>query len=165
MSKVKLLQTNSDAITAKVEYESFETDLFHEESAGFKKLLAMATPFVDSIVNSKVLICDGIETDLHREAASGLLKSFMSTNTNRFPQVLFTTHDTGLLNLDLFRRDQIWFTELRNNDRSTDLYSLAEIKNVRKEENFEKGYISGKYGSIPKLNLDLTEVFLKSNSL
>ena len=61
-------------------------------------------------------------------------------------------------NLDLFRRDQIWFTEMRQEDRSTDLYSLAEVKQVRKEENFEKGYIAGRYGAIPMLNLDFAHV-------
>ena len=72
--------------------------------------------------------------------------------------MIFTTHETGLLNLDLFRRDQIWFTELTKDERSTDLYSLAEIKNVRKEENFGKGYIAGKYGAIPMLNLDFANI-------
>jgi hypothetical protein len=47
---------------------------------------------------------------------------------------------------------------LQNNERSTDLYSLAEIKNVRKEENFGKGYIAGKYGAIPMLNLDFANI-------
>ena len=70
---------------------------------------------------------------------------------NKFAQLIFSTHDTNLLNTDLFRRDQIWFTQL-NEERATDLYSLAEIRNVRKSENLEKGYISGKYGAIPMLN-------------
>ena len=51
-------------------------------------------------------------------------------------------------NLNKFRRDQIWFTEL-NSARATDLYSLAELKNVRKDENIGKGYLNGKYGGIP----------------
>ena len=56
-----------------------------------------------------------------------------------------------MLDSDLFRRDQVWFTQL-NNERATDLYSLVEIKNVRKSENLEKGYVSGKYGAISMLN-------------
>ena len=75
-----------------------------------------------------------------------------------FSQILFTTHETGLLNLDIFRRDQIWFTEMRGIDRSTDLYSLAEIKKVRKQDNFGKGYIAGKYGAIPMLNMNFAKV-------
>ena len=69
--------------------------------------------------------------------------------------MFFTTHDTSILNLNLFRRDQIWFTEMKCGERTTDLYSLAEIKNVRKDENIGKGYISGKYGAIPMLNESL----------
>ena len=84
----------------------------------------------------------------------------MENDAGKFPQIFFTTHDTGLLSLDLFRRDQIWFTELTE-DRSTDLYSLAEIKNVRKDENFGKGYINGKYGAIPMLNLNFANVLSK----
>ena len=61
------------------------------------------------------------------------------------------------LNFDLFRRDQIWFTEMKK-DRSTDLFSLAEIKNVRREEKFGNGYITGKYGAIPMLNLDFAKI-------
>ena len=83
---------------------------------------------------------------------------FMTTDSgDKFPQLFFTTHDTGLLNLDMFRRDQIWFTELKE-DRSTDLYSLAEIQNVRKDENIGKGYINGKYGAIPMLNLNFANI-------
>ena len=60
--------------------------------------------------------------------------------------------------MDLFRRDQIWFAEMKGSDRSTDLFSLAEIRNVRKEDNFGKGYITGKYGAIPMLNVDFANI-------
>ena len=72
--------------------------------------------------------------------------------------MIFTTHDTSLLDSDLFRRDQIWFTQLKKG-RVTDLYSLAEIKNVRKTENLAKGYIQGKYGAIPLLNNNIEKFF------
>ena len=156
--KAMLLQNNVDTITAKVKFESFETDLIQEESTGIKKLFAMLCPLIDIIVNGKVLICDELESSLHESLVYGLVKLFINTEAEKYPQLIFTTHETGLLNLDLFRRDQIWFTELKKNERSTDLYSLAEIKNVRKEENFGKGYIAGKYGAIPMLNLDFANI-------
>lgn len=156
--KAILLQNNVDAITAKVEYENFETDLILEESTGIKKLFAMLCPLIDIIVNGKVLICDELESNLHESLVYGLVKLFINTDAEKFAQLIFTTHETGLLNLDLFRRDQIWFTELTKNERATDLYSLAEIKNVRKEENFGKGYIAGKYGAIPMLNLNFADI-------
>ena len=70
----------------------------------------------------------------------------------KFAQLIFTTHDTSLLDSELFRRDQIWFTQLKPETRSTDLYSLVEIRNVRNNENLAKGYVEGKYGAIPVLN-------------
>ncbi len=156
--KAILLQNNVDAITAKVQYETFETDLIQEESTGIKKLFALLCPLIDIIVNGKVLVCDELESSLHESLVYGLVRLFIYTDAAKFAQLIFTTHETGLLNLDLFRRDQIWFTELKKRERSTDLYSLAEIKNVRKEENFGKGYIAGKYGAIPMLNLDFANI-------
>lgn len=156
--KAFLLQSNVDTITAKVKYESFETDLLQEESTGIKKLMAILCPLIDIIVNGKVLICDELESSFHESLVYGLVKLFVDTDKKKFAQLVFTTHETGLLNLDLFRRDQIWFTELTDKERATDLYSLSEIKNVRKEENFGKGYISGKYGAIPMLNLNFADI-------
>ena len=153
-----LLQEKIDAISAKVLYEGFETDLISEESAGIKKLFGILCPFIDIMVNGKVLVCDELESNLHESLLFGLVKQFVNTRGNKPAQLIFTTHETGLLNLDLFRRDQIWFTEIKSADRSTDLFSLTEIKNVRKDENFGKGYIAGKYGAIPMLNLDFANI-------
>lgn len=153
-----LLQEKIDAISAKVQYEGFETDLISEESTGIKKLFGILCPFIDIIANGKVLVCDELESNLHELLLFGLVKQFVNTRGSKPAQLIFTTHETGLLNLDLFRRDQIWFTENKPADRSTDLFSLTEIRNVRKDENFGKGYIAGKYGAIPMLNLNFANV-------
>lgn len=150
-------------IDAKVIYDSFETDLIDEESSGVKRLFGMLCPLIDIMTDGKVLVCDEIESGLHESIVFGLVKLFMEVNGDKYAQMIFTTHETGLLNLDIFRRDQIWFTELKEEDRSTDLYSLVEIKNVRKEDNFKRGYISGKYGAIPMLNLNYEKSRLESN--
>ena len=157
--KAFLLQNSVDDITAKVRYEAFERDLMSEESTGIKKMFAILSPLIDIIVNGKVLVCDELEANLHEALVYGLVKLFINERyKEKFAQLIFTTHETGLLTLDLFRRDQIWFTELSRDKRATDLYSLVEIKNVRKEENVEKGYIAGKYGAIPMLNLDFAKI-------
>lgn len=156
--KNMLLQQKVDAISAKVVYDGFETDLMTEESTGVRKLFGMLCPLIDIMMNGKVLICDELEASLHESLVYELVKLFVNVKTEKFAQLIFTTHETGLLNLDLFRRDQIWFAEMKSSDRSTDLFSLAEIKNVRKEDNFGKGYIAGKYGAIPMLNLDFANV-------
>ena len=159
--KKMLLERKFDAIDAKVVYDSFKTNLLNEESSGVKKLFGMLCPLIDIMANGKVLICDEIESGLHESLVFCLVKLFAEVNNNKFSQMIFTTHETGLLNLDVFRRDQIWFTELREDDRSTDLYSLVEIKNVRKEDNFNRAYISGKYGAIPMLNLNFADIVSK----
>lgn len=156
-----ILQGNVDSITAKVIYDGFEIDLMQEESTGVKKLFSLLCPLLDIIMNGKVLLCDELEAGLHESLVFELVRLFMEWESDNFPQIFFTTHETGLLNLDLFRRDQIWFTEMRLEDRSTELYSLAEIKNIRKNENFGKGYISGKYGGIPMLNVDFANIVSK----
>ncbi|WP_419014113.1 AAA family ATPase [Hominenteromicrobium sp.] len=156
--KALLLQNNVNAITARVCYDDFNVDLMQDESTGIQKLFGILCPIIDIMMNGKVLICDELESSLHESIVFGLVKLFMNTQTNKFAQMIFTTHETGLLNLELFRRDQIWFAEMRKEDRSTDLYSLAEIKNVRKEDNFGRGYISGKYGAIPMLNLNFADI-------
>ena len=156
--KNKLRMTPLQKITASVVYPGFETDLFTEESTGIQKLFAFLCPFLDIISKGKILICDELETSLHEFLLYTLLKTFLSLNGKEQSQIIFTTHDTSLLSLDLFRRDQIWFTELNSLNRSTELYSLAEIKSVRKDENYGKGYISGRYGAIPMLNENLAEL-------
>ena len=99
-----------------------------------------------------------MEASCHESIVYGIVSLFKIPDSANSSQIIFTTHDTSILDLNLFRRDQIWFTELTKDNRSTDLYSLAEIKNVRKDENVGKGYISGKYGAIPMLNANLANI-------
>lgn len=145
-------------IDAKVIYDQFEIDLMTEESDGIKRLFQMICPIIDILEKGKILICDEIESSLHESVVLQIVKLFQYCKKDTFAQLVFSTHDTSLLDSDLFRRDQIWFTQLKP-DRSTDLYSLAEIRNVRKTENIAKGYISGKYGAIPMLNKSFFQSF------
>lgn len=156
--KNMLLQDGIDSIKAKVVYDKFETDLMADESTGIQKLFALLSPIIDIMRKGKVLVCDELESGLHEALVYGIVKLFMGNDIHRNAQMICTTHESGLLNLDFLRRDQIWFTELEKDGRSTDLYSLAEIKNVRKEDNYGKGYVSGKYGAIPMLNIDFANI-------
>lgn len=160
-AKQQILKNAVNHIKASVVYDSFEVDLISEESAGIKKLFEIICPLLDIIINGKVLICDELETNLHEAVVYKLVDIFRQLESKNFPQMFFSTHDTSILNLSLFRRDQIWFTEMKKDERSTDMYSLSEIKNVRKDENVVKGYISGKYGAIPMLNESLATVIQK----
>lgn len=64
-------------------------------------------------------------------------------------QLIFTTHESNLLDQELFRQDEIWFAE-KNQDGATDLYSLSDFKE-HKTIDIRKGYLTGRYGSIPFL--------------
>lgn len=153
-----LTMQEANKIDAKIVYEHFETDLMVEESVGIRKLFEVICPIIDIIQNGKILICDEFEMGLHESIVHYIIETFHKAKQDKFAQLIFTTHDTSLLDTAIFRRDQIWFTQL-NEYRSTDLYSLAEIKNVRKTENLEKGYVSGKYGAIPMLNQTFSDLF------
>lgn len=155
-----LTSKEAEVIDVKLNYENFIIDL-NEESNGIKKLFEILCPIIDILLKDKVLIWDEIETSLHPTIVLELIKLFKHSKQSQFAQLIFSTHDTSLLDLDLFRRDQIWFTELKPETHSTDLYSLAELKNVRKDENVYKGYISGKYGAIPLLNSKLIDILNK----
>ena len=143
-------------LETKIVYPEFETDLMTEEGTGIQKLFQMICPLLDILDKGKVIFCDELETGLHEAVVHKIIDLFYFLKPDSEAQMIFTTHDTGLLSRKLFRRGQIWFTELTPN-RSTDLYSLAEIRNVRREENIERGYMEGRYGAIPILNRELWE--------
>ncbi len=147
----------SSVVEAKMVYKDFEVNM-NEESTGIQKLFEIICPLLDIMMKGKILLCDEIESGLHEAVVKRILEIVQANKREEFAQIIFTTHDTSLLTSELFRRDQIWFTQLDEN-RSTDLFSLAEIKNVRKEENLAKGYISGKYGAIPVLNSSFANLF------
>jgi len=121
------------------------------ESEGSKKLIEMSGPIFDTLLNNKVLIVDELDAKLHPVLTRELVKVFNSQS--RGAQLIFATHDTNLLNINLFRRDQIWLTE-KNEAEATELYSLVEFKEsegkkVRKDSSLEKDYMKGRYGAIP----------------
>jgi len=126
---------------------------FELESKGTKKLFALLGPWFDTLENGKILIIDELDASLHSKLTTELLKVFQSNINLKNAQLIFASHDTNLLRNDLFRRDQIWFTE-KDEFGATDLYSLVEYKinqatSVRNDASFEKDYLIGKYGAIP----------------
>ena len=140
-------------IRIKFVYDEFETDLYKEESTGINKLFDLVLPIVESFINGKVMIVDEIELNLHRNIAYKIISLFNTHLPNNSDQLIFTSHDISLLNLNLFRNDQIWFAQL-GKGRATELYSLVEIKNIRADENIAKGYIMGRYGAVPSFKND-----------
>ncbi|MGN1189609.1 MAG: ATP/GTP-binding protein, partial [Candidatus Ornithospirochaeta sp.] len=125
------------------------------ESAGTLKMFALY-PFVQDVLeNGGILFVDELNARLHPLLVRTFVQLFLNPNTNKHnAQIIFTTHDSWMLNNGMFRRDELWFTEKKNG--CSQLYSLAEFvdedgKSIRNDENYEKNYLLGKYGGIPSL--------------
>lgn len=125
-----------------------------EESLGTIQLFYFAPFLRKALENGKAFFIDEIDRSLHPFIVRFLVNLFRNPQINTHgAQLLFTTHDTTLLTLDMFRRDQIYFTEKNSETGSTDLYALDDFS-VRKDENIEKGYLLGRYGAIPYLQTE-----------
>lgn len=126
------------------------------ESDGTQKLLALSAPIIDTLINGKILIIDELDSSLHTELVKSIVMLFNSKETNpNNAQLIFTTHDTNLLNQKFFRRDQIWFTE-KDIYGATDLYSLVEYGKGKTRDDLElaKNYLKGKFGAVPHIALN-----------
>lgn len=122
---------------------------FDHESEGTMLLFAYGPIILEALANGRTIVVDELGNSLHTNLARYLIELFKDKQINRNgAQLIFNTHDVGLLGLDLFRRDQIYFVEKDKNNGATDLYSLADFS-PRKSENIQKGYLQGRYGAIP----------------
>lgn len=122
---------------------------FTEESSGTRVLFAFAPFLKRAFETTKVIVVDELERSMHPALVEFIVKLFNNKEINKAnSQLIFTTHATNLLNLELLRRDQIWFTEKHPENGVSDLYPLDSFS-VRKDENIQKGYINGRYGAIP----------------
>jgi len=122
-----------------------------EESDGTKRFFELAGPWLLAITKGITLLVDEIETSLHPHLVRELIQFIQSPKLKRKrAQLIFVTHDTTLLDPELFRRDQIWFTE-KDKGGGTQLYSMSDYKErkPRKGEAMQKNYLSGRYGAIP----------------
>lgn len=144
--------------------EGFKFNLFHraqgkavslpfeDESLGTHRILAYAGPFIDVLERGATIVVDELEQSLHPLLVLEILRLFHNPEANpKGAQILFTTHLSLLLDQDVIRRDQIWFTE-KANTGATSLFPLTDFKpRTGKYESILKGYLSGRYGAVPVL--------------
>ena len=124
------------------------------ESEGTRRLLVMLGIVFEALDAGALICIDELDASLHTHAAEAVLKLFCSPHTNpKGAQLVATTHDTNLLNSPVLRRDQVWLTE-KDANGATQLYPLTDIR-TRKGDNFEKGYLQGRFGGVPPNNPDL----------
>ena len=120
-----------------------------DESDGTQKLFAFAGPWIDALANGYVLFIDELHDNLHPRLVQFLVQLFHNRETNRHnAQLVFTTHETSILDQDVFRRDQIWFCE-KTGKQATSLYPLTDFSPRKGRENLELAYLSGRYGAMP----------------
>lgn len=126
------------------------------ESAGTQKMFALFPYFDNIIKNGQVIFIDELNSRLHPLLIRTIIQMFLNNEINKkHAQLIFTSHDLWQLKSDVMRRDEIWFTEKNERGEST-LYSLSDFidkdgEKIRKDEDYQKNYILGKYGAIPNL--------------
>ena len=120
---------------------------FEIESDGTKKAIAIFSLVITAIQKGLGLIIDELNSQMHPLLFKFIVDLFYTNSSSA--QLIFTTHDTFLLDKRYMRRDQIWFTN-KAKDGISSLYSLSDFK-VRNDASFEKDYLSGSFGAIPIL--------------
>ncbi len=135
------------------------------ESEGTKKLFDLAGLLLHAfnIEKSGLIILDEIDSNFHPSLLIKLISMFNDPNINKSnTQLLFTSHDTNLLDSSIMRRDQFYIAEKENND-GTRFFSLAELKGIRNDADFAKQYLAGFYGGKPLLSEFLNDNNLKND--
>lgn len=123
-------------------------DFNTEESDGTQRLFFMMLTILDIVKNNKILLVDEIERSLHTRLVEYIISLF---NRSESAQLIYTTHNTYLLDNNKVRKDQVYFTNKRT-DGSTDLYSLYDYKDFRDTMDLEKAYLQGRFDAIPYIN-------------
>lgn len=128
-----------------------QNDLFEyaDESDGTKRLFDLIPLFYEK---SSVILVDEIDRSLHTNLIRKFIELFYEMNRDRDCQLIATTHDSNLLDLELLRQDEIWFVE-RQEDHSSKVFSLNKFRE-RFDKKIDKEYLSGRYGAIPIFNED-----------
>jgi uncharacterized protein len=129
---------------------------FAAESDGTKTWFGLIGPALTALRQGSLVLVDELDASLHPMLAVHLIRLFQDRATNpRNAQLVFTAHDTNLLNH--LNRDEVWLTE-KLDDGATRLGALAEFagERVRKSQNLEKAYLHGRFGALPEV--DRTEM-------
>lgn len=129
-----------------------------EESNGTQSLFILAGIILDTLAGSNILIFDEFEQNLHPHITQFLIQLFHNPVINKNnAQLIFASHDITQLNNEVFRRDQIWFTE-KDEFGATSVFSLADFKGVNADIPYDRWYNSGSFGATPIID-DLELLF------
>lgn len=132
------------------------TDLFEldDESDGTKRLFDLI-PLYQKGKEKFVIFVDELDRSFHTKLTIEFLQKFFEKTEGLESQLIVTLHDSNVMNLNIFRQDEIWFVE-RKEDHSSEIYSLNKFKE-RFDHSVAKDYLLGRYGSIPNFGTDDTD--------
>ena len=120
-----------------------------DESDGTRRLMTLAPAIERTLKEGGTLVVDELEREMHLMLIEYVLGRYQEKRNNpAHAQLIFTTHDTSLLNQEILRRDQIYFVDKKKEDGASSLYSLADF-NIRNDANIQKAYLLGKFGAVP----------------
>jgi AAA15 family ATPase/GTPase len=142
--ELKAYKLNSVHMNRNGEKVNFELD---EESDGTRRIIDFVPALLELTKTESVYLIDEIDRSLHPMLSKSLLDYFYEASADISSQLIATTHESNLLNLDTIRKDEIWFVE-KDIYGSSKLYSLSDFK-PRPEKDIKKGYLNGRYGAIP----------------
>ena len=154
---MKMGQVSATAIH-KGEMKNGKSGLFSldltDESDGTRKLMSIAPAIESVLTTGGILLVDELERELHPILVNYIVAKFQSKVSNpKGAQIVFTTHNTELLNLELLRKDQLYFVDKNNATGASELYSIKEF-GTRTTDNIRKGYLLGKYGATPDVEIE-----------
>ncbi|MBO4913318.1 MAG: ATP-binding protein [Butyrivibrio sp.] len=122
-----------------------------EESQGTQMLFNFSPLLKRVLDEGKTIVIDEVDKSLHPAVVKFIIDLFRNEEINKKgAQLIVTTHDTSLLSLNIFRRDQIYLVQKDKKTAESIMYSLDNYS-VRKGENIEKGYLLGRYGAVPDI--------------
>lgn len=155
MSRVKA-KAKHKGINADGEEGLYNIEL-EDESDGTRKLMSIAPAIESVLTKGGVLFVDELERELHPMLVNFIVAKFQSKRSNpNSAQIIFTTHNTELMNLEFMRKDQIYFADKRKSDGASELYSVTDF-NTKTADNIRKGYLVGKYGATPNIEIEEVE--------
>ena len=146
-SKVTQFRVKTTHLNQKGQTIDFSIEL---ESDGTQKFFTFLGPVLETLSDGRILIVDELHNHLHPTMTRFIIELFHNAKINtKNAQLIFTTHETSVLNKDIFRKDQIYFCEKQN--KATIIYSMSDFKGLRENIDYEKSYLLGRFGALPHL--------------
>jgi len=130
---------------------TIDLDFKKNISVGTNAMFALGGMILKQFEKGGLVVFDELDNSLHPKITRFFIQLFHNPNINKAnAQIIFSTHEPLLMDKDMFRSDQIWFTQ-KNRFGETELYSAQDFDGVREDIPFDKWYMAGKFGALPKI--------------